>query len=195
MNFNVGDQVVVLYPATVQGHPSCFRKQVRGEVVGFLDGTVDVHVSAEEMGDGKPHGLAQYVDPECLRHWTIDLERARELLAQAVETKGRDFVYKERGASWGCDYYPVTSVPEGDPRRETGCLVGVALNLHGIDVSQLAGSVDSLHTQEEVAMSEDAAAYFLAAQGPQDSGSTWGEAYDQAEERLANGTLHEADDE
>lgn len=125
---------------------------------------------------------------------TIDLDKARELLAAAVKTKGRNFVYKRPGAGWGCDYFPRPDIlPEDDPRRTTGCLVGVALGLHGIDVKGLFGSVGLLHDKGEVDLTGAAARYFQVAQTLQDGGETWGSAYDHAEDLAMTGRLDEAD--
>lgn len=120
---------------------------------------------------------------------TIDLPKARELLAAAVETQGRDFVYNPSGVA-GCQYMPALDTPEDDPRHKTGCLVGTALSLHGIDVSNLWGSVyGGLRVAQPGMMTKEAAKYFQVAQTRQDNGSSWGEAFDTAEDRAASGAL------
>src|SRR5438034_7562621 len=72
----------------------------------------------------------------------IDLAQARDLLARAVETQGRDFIYSTGG---GCFYVPLTeeninTMPTPiaarlafyvESKRKTGCLIGVALDLAG----------------------------------------------------------------
>lgn len=124
---------------------------------------------------------------------TIDLPKARELLAKAVETQGRDFVYKSAAAFGLCTYFPQTwrRIADDDVRRKTGCLVGVALKLHGHDVSQLGGSIGEVRRQNPDWMTEAACQYFQVAQNEQDLGAPWGEAHDRAEEHAAEGTLHE----
>lgn len=124
---------------------------------------------------------------------TIDLATARELLARAVATQGRDFVYKAPGGPGLCTYAPQTGnrVADDDVRRTTGCLVGVALKLHGHDVSQLAGSVGQVWRQHRGWMTKAACQYFQVSQNEQDDGKTWGDAHDAAEQRVADGTLDE----
>lgn len=116
----------------------------------------------------------------------IELNEARELLKKAVETKGRDFVYSPEGAGGiDCWYVPRPDLfLEDDPRAQTGCLVGVALDLADI-------KLDNPHTvqaADEVAkgagLPSEVGQYLLVAQGWQDDGKTWGEAYDAAEDYL-----------
>ncbi|MEU7570300.1 hypothetical protein [Micromonospora sp. NPDC049240] len=120
---------------------------------------------------------------------TITLEKARELLAKAVETQGKGFVYNP--SKTGLCYYQPLSVeralsPE-DPRVKTGCLVGTALKIHGrMDLLDFLGSVTSMHREDKGQggdlMDEEAADYFQMAQTHQDGGSTWGKALEAAEE-------------
>lgn len=118
---------------------------------------------------------------------TIDLIQARELLKQAVETQGREFVYNP-DKKYACRYEPIPwseRVDDQDPRHLTGCLVGAAITLtgetfhHGAVMSALALAVDFPDT-----MTDEAADYFQVAQGVQDGGGTWGEAHDKAERWL-----------
>lgn len=123
----------------------------------------------------------------------IDINQARELLAQAVETQGRDFVYKARGISGPCSYVPMRPLAGGraygpvaaDNRTKTGCLIGVALDIagetrhHVPDVSSL--SINALWIKFPDMLTREAAEYFTEAQDAQDTGRTWGEAYDRAE--------------
>jgi hypothetical protein len=117
---------------------------------------------------------------------TINLERARTLLAEAVKTQGRDFVYNP-GGEYECEYTPVLRLanePER-PNQKTGCLIGVALSLAGVNVKTLCGSV-SLSAAEwkrggVVDLQGFTAEYFRLAQREQDAGSTWGDAFDTAE--------------
>lgn len=111
----------------------------------------------------------------------ITLERARDLLARAVGTQGRDFIYNPGGMGM-CLYVPTPGVPTGDPRRVTGCLIGVTLDLAGFTGHHgVQGNVSALHDRFPGLMSLAAKDYFASAQRHQDFGSTWGEAYDKAE--------------
>ena len=123
----------------------------------------------------------------------IDLERARELLKMALETQGRDFVYNVKEA--GCFYQPITElpkkypnpdgstqIPQDDPRRKTGCFIGTALDLHGETRHHyFPGRVGELARKYPDMMTDTARDYFALAQNSQDSGSSWGHAYDYAE--------------
>jgi len=124
----------------------------------------------------------------------IDIDNARELLKRAVETRGRDFVYINLRDSIGCYYLPITDplinhyfqmINPDDHRANTACLIGVALDLAGETRHHTQFcDVISLHFKYPDMMSSQAAAYFQVAQAKQDNGSTWGEAYDAAEEYL-----------
>lgn len=114
---------------------------------------------------------------------TIDLPRARELLKQAVETQGRDFVYNPDGIldGSGCHYTPRPDVYAAyHPKSRTGCLVGVALDLAG-ETKHLSSAPVAIRQLDTVHMAREAREYFAIAQTKQDYGSTWGEAYDFAE--------------
>lgn len=122
----------------------------------------------------------------------ITLQRARELLRQAVDTQGDAFAYAPSpGAS--CHYtvedfarfYRTENDGQEplatDPRLKTGCLVGVVLGLagftehHGVE----AGVDDDIALP--IPMEPEARAYLSAAQQSQDIGHTWGEAFVNAE--------------
>lgn len=122
----------------------------------------------------------------------INLERARELLKQAVETQGEDFVYQVISGDM-CYYRPMTEEEEpdaNDPKRVTGCLVGTALTLAGetrhLDV---IGSVGTLFNTFPDMMTTGACDYFQAAQNLQDQAYTWGDSYDAAEDGVKDGTF------
>ncbi|WP_326554655.1 hypothetical protein [Micromonospora sp. NBC_01813] len=128
----------------------------------------------------------------------IELEKARELLAKAVETQGRSFVYNPDGAYW-CQYTPQISYADS-PVAKTGCLIGVALDLagetrhHEGDNSQVG--VVTLYNRYPDMMTYTAVLYFNAAQHKQDGGWSWGEAHDYAEsdvERIEDDALRMAD--
>lgn len=113
----------------------------------------------------------------------ITLEQARDLLKRAVETQGPKFIYNPDGM-YECRYEPVPDC--SGPPGQTGCLVGVALELAG--ETRQRGYKDNVlgltHKFPDM-MTEQAAVYFLEAQSAQDGGTTWGEAYARAEESLS----------
>ena len=114
----------------------------------------------------------------------ITLERARDLLARAVGTQGRDFIYNP-GGQGTCHYTPLPQTVTDDPRRLTGCLIGVALDLAGFTGHRgIQGRVSVVHSRFPDLMTLAARDYFSAAQRSQDGGSTWGSAYDKAEARI-----------
>lgn len=117
----------------------------------------------------------------------IDINRASELLKQAVETQGEDFRYAKPGMT--CYYEKVTEghpdfgkMEPDDNRLKTGCIVGVALDLAGetfhhgkeSDISYLA-----MHNLDKITI--EAGDYLSYAQAVQDNGATWGDAYKVAE--------------
>lgn len=116
----------------------------------------------------------------------ITLERARDLLARAVATQGRDFIYNPGGNGF-CQYTPMINFPVDDPRAVTGCLIGVALDLAGTTVHHgHAATVYNLYRANRDLMDLSAANYFSVAQTTQDKGFTWGAAYDAAEASVAH---------
>lgn len=115
----------------------------------------------------------------------ITIEEARQLLAKAVDTQGRDFVYNP-GGKGSCYNMPHNrdghecKYAEDHPCVITGCLVGTAMSLSGrIENMEdyRAGSVDVFAAH----LSHSALLYLLIAQERQDLGRTWGEAFDAAE--------------
>lgn len=110
----------------------------------------------------------------------IDLERARELLKQAMETQGRDFVYCPIDGPSNCHYEPC--LDEDGPKALTGCLVGTALTLAG-ETRHIGygGIVTRLAESYPDMMTPVTREYFRVAQFAQDFGASWGEAYDRAE--------------
>lgn len=134
------------------------------------------------------------------------IDRARELLRQAVDTQGRGFVYNPQGDRAVCYnrpmpvgfplkvWQPVTriylTVPlkEGDSRTLTGCIAGTVFSLAGFthhltDDHIMSQVVEIRWTDdgEDEYFDNDVNKYLTIAQGQQDSGRTWGEAYDAAE--------------
>ena len=112
----------------------------------------------------------------------MTLEEARGWLRAAVDTQGEDFIYNP-GFSSGfgsCSYVPIQRFGSDDPRAKTGCLIGTALGLAGRVVQDLSGSI--LMHSELYVLNPEATRYFVEAQVWQDKGSTWGHAYQMAEE-------------
>lgn len=127
----------------------------------------------------------------------VDVEEARVRLERAMETKGPDFVYSKDGKA-SCLYVPIPpgyveygpdeaewSVPlpppTDDPRRTTGCLVGVAIaDLLTQNLKDSTATISSFAAR--LGIDQTAASYFRKAQHYQDKGSTWGEAVAAAEE-------------
>lgn len=118
----------------------------------------------------------------------ITLNRVREALAQAVATQGKDFIYNPGGLGQ-CFYRPFPTMVADDPRRLTGCLVGVALDILGVDYDH-----DDAQPVNEMIDSEDlgdrftssAVAYLCTVQVSQDNGASWGQAYAGADRALRN---------
>lgn len=126
----------------------------------------------------------------------LQLEEARTLLARAVETQGRDFVYNPGGAGL-CYYQPVVDSEEAadSPRKKTGCVVGVALDLYGTQSHHHEqGSVEDIARADSKLMSDDTLNYLLVAQILQDKGASWGTALDIAEEWAAYEGLDDPDE-
>lgn len=130
---------------------------------------------------------------------SLGIEEARDLLLRAVAAQGRGFVYNEAGQGASCLYVPATeenvakitaggagTFTKDDPRRTTGCLIGTALTLRGETRHLYAvATIDNVNIDFLDGMiTTEAEKYLLAAQNSQDKGSTWGEAFDKAEESL-----------
>lgn len=127
----------------------------------------------------------------------IDVTRARELLAAAVATQGPDFVYipykqascwYEKASIGDVCYSTGRSVAPGDPRITSPCLIGVCMDLaghtfhHGAGYrTQILAIRHELPDEREWA-SDEAKRFWRYAQLAQDSGSSWGEAQQAAED-------------
>jgi hypothetical protein len=105
------------------------------------------------------------------------LEKAKELLAEAVAEKGEDYVYPESDKRGGICQYQL----EGKP----ACLVGNVLARHGWSVEALkaADHVSLWNTYD--ADLGSASLLLSEAQNKQDRGSTWGEAQAWALEHVS----------
>lgn len=123
----------------------------------------------------------------------IGLELARNLLAQAVDTQGRDFVYNKDGMSGVCANVPIPNhgSDDNDPRRKTGCIVGTAMALSGVVPNMQEHEFGPVSFAFHRYLTAEAETYFAVAQIKQDNGSTWGEAFDAAEEYLNTGLAPE----
>lgn len=183
MTFSIGDEVIVSHPATIDGDASAvfFGKEVRGTIQALYSG--DAFVVTEDAGADI---RGQSVDLECLRPVPenlpiIDIDMARDLLLKAVATQGRAFQYNDTGDPWTtCRYAPMAGI--GGNREKTGCIVGVALGIHG-ETRHYSnpGSAYSLQHEMPGLMTDEAMRYFSEAQTYQDRGDTWGQAFDAAE--------------
>lgn len=109
---------------------------------------------------------------------TIDLDRALELLDEAVAERGEDYVYPEDIA---CSYWRETCDQIGT-LCEPGCLVGLAWNRAGISADQLAelngGSVlteagfETPSYEVPTGVNRDRAAHFFATMELSDLGES-----------------------
>lgn len=139
----------------------------------------------------------------------LDVPTARRYALNQLDLRGPDFVYRTN-PSGSCRNVPfsqeeadVRHIPADDPRRVTGCLVGEILVAHGMgELLPLdpGGAIMTLalrHREwfegefpERVDTDKDMAAippvvgYLTIMQRWQDTGYTWGEAYNKAEEWL-----------
>lgn len=117
----------------------------------------------------------------------INVRRARQLLKQAMETQGPDFVYAQDGSR--CFYEPVTQdhiahhlIPSQDNRRLTGCIVGVALDIEGLTFQHgSTQNIGALAFNNFTQITPEAGEYFKIAQKLQDNGNSWGAAFNAAE--------------
>lgn len=120
---------------------------------------------------------------------SIDLAQARELLARAVETQGRDFVYNP-GGQGGCLNFPdPDNFHPNAPQARTGCLIGTAVTLAGVEIPLIyaRSTIGQLHDGHVVHLSQDALIYLKVAQRAQDTGKSWGRAHDLAEQWATGG--------
>lgn len=120
----------------------------------------------------------------------IDGPRALELLTEAVNDKGTDYVYAN-DEDLGCQYFHVAD-------DEPGCLVGQALHRAGVSVEQLIRmnsaegvdidetSIGELYGSSEGTqifgfnLTHDAIEAFRSAQWCQDTKMSWGAALSRA---------------
>lgn len=122
---------------------------------------------------------------------TIDLETVKAWALTEIEKEGRDFVYKEEERQDHdiamCYYFE-----DGAP----SCLVGRMFANNGLLTEEQVSGEDgegnllnevtarSLVNFLGIEASEDVRKFLTTLQAEQDSGNTWGQAYDEAASRL-----------
>lgn len=123
----------------------------------------------------------------------ITLPRAVELVTEAVELRGRDFVYMPGGSlasAVNCFYSPRPDYfPEDHPAATSGCLIGTALELAGCAINDdLVVAADGLNSggflPSGFQITEAAGRFFRECQTKQDAGDTWGDSLAHGLERL-----------
>lgn len=114
----------------------------------------------------------------------MTLSQARGFLREAMETMGPDFVYNPGGGG-ACYYTPQRGTDPCNPNVMTGCLVGTALKLAGCTPDQLSmsGTIQALWAH--FSLTRAAMEYFTTAQVEQDTGGSWGHAFDLAEMQVS----------
>lgn len=130
----------------------------------------------------------------------LTLEVAKELVDKAIALRGEDYQYK-RGHKSDCMYVHHDEVWDdvqenyvpAENGSQPGCVVGLALNLHGVkleDMETMEGSDANAmleHLQDEGILEYEPGAgdYLYYNQVAQDRGETWGFAKQEAEGKLA----------
>lgn len=127
----------------------------------------------------------------------INNDNVLELLKQAVDTRGEDFVYSSD--SRGCFYAPLSqemadkylngTISELDNRRKTGCLIGTMFKILGVpneilerytDGGYVASLIEQLNRDDDapdVQIDERSLRMLQHAQHEQDAGGSWGQSY------------------
>lgn len=118
---------------------------------------------------------------------TIQLNEMRAAVKASVAAQGEDFVYNPTGKE-SCYY--VTVGRDGDPRSQTPCLIGRALNHLGFMLGRGHSSISGvIHDHRSdvhgFTLSPEALRFASDAQSAQDVGASWGVALNKAERRLA----------
>jgi hypothetical protein len=115
----------------------------------------------------------------------VDYRTATALVRAAVAVRGEDYVYPrdERG---GCDYVHCDTPESGKEVLIPGCIVGQVVYMAGIPLSRfrdiggtLSGNRESFRSVG-IVFTDKAADFLNWAQGLQDRGKTWQEAYSGA---------------
>jgi hypothetical protein len=105
----------------------------------------------------------------------LTLEKAIELVEQAIADRGEDYVYERPEDVEECQYV------HGD---EPGCIVGYILHAAGVDLGTLHDNegiwasfvTNNLAMQNVLAADYGVACFLDSIQGEQDRGKTWGQA-------------------
>jgi|SRR5690242_2954032 len=129
----------------------------------------------------------------------IDLEQALELLRDARDERGFEYVDPGSGEGMGC--YNVTKEYKDDEGNELpepvlcpSCIAGTVFSYAGVPLEFLYkhnGTVNSTvvaiqgELEEEFEVTPEAAAVLRVAQREQDSGKSWGVAVDAAQDIAA----------
>lgn len=125
---------------------------------------------------------------------TIDKDRALELLREAVNERGADYVYTDEYGDLDGRCFYVERDEQGN--KVPGCIVALALNKAGVTIDQLLTLGDSgevhgasstaselcqtLNTEGVAEIDRNALTLFGLAQSKQDRGDTWGDALQSA---------------
>lgn len=107
----------------------------------------------------------------------LTLDKAKELLAEAVALKGEDYVYTTpEGVQGTEDGFPICLYVHGD---QPGCLVGHVLAAAGAPLATLAEHENAAASDLLWALydkySDDVSLLLTEAQRAQDLGRSWGE--------------------
>ena len=129
----------------------------------------------------------------------ITLSVAKDLVDKAIALRGEEFVYY-RGRKADCMYVHHDEVwnevrEDYEPAEngaQPGCLVGLALNLHGVPLEVMedhegndaTALLDALENDNVVPHDSEAARFLYLAQVAQDRGESWGFARSEATTRL-----------
>ena len=125
----------------------------------------------------------------------ITLSVAKELVDKAIALRGKEFIY-QRGRKADCMYVHHDEVwndvredyEPADNGAQPGCLVGLALSLHGVPLESMedhegtdaTGLLEALENDNVVTYDGDAARFLYRAQVAQDRGESWGFARGEA---------------
>lgn len=107
----------------------------------------------------------------------IENDEFRAALADVVSRYGANYVYNNSGnENAACDYYP--NPDARDNRAKSGCLIGEACVVLGIDVTGIDGGVDTLNdiisSRYNISLDPEVINRAVKAQAYQDRGGEWG---------------------
>lgn len=116
----------------------------------------------------------------------LSLDKAKELLAEAVALKGEDYVYTTPDGMQGSeDYQPYCLYVHDD---QPGCIVGHVLHAAGVSLPVLLaeetndaeGALRNLARENTLNYEDGVSQLLQDVQGAQDKGTPWGEAVREA---------------